>query len=149
MFFFVLFFFILKPARIYEGVFLSLSPSTLFTFHHNNETRSRWCVKKQQKKHNKKQNKKTTSWTPRGTRSGACPDLSRVHWPGAGCSAARWRRLSPCKFLGTWKPSRRIWWRSDWSPLMWNPEWQQTRGWPGRCRPPSARSRRRPWRAWR
>lgn len=85
-----------------------------------------------------------------GTRSVACPDLSRVHWPGAGCSAARWRRPSPCKFLGTWKPSQRIWWMSDWSPPMWNQGWQQTRGWLGRYRPLSpARSRCRPWRAWR
>lgn len=58
MFFFVFLFFILKPARIYEGVFLSLSPSTLFTFHHNNETRSRWCVKKQKQNTTKNKTKK-------------------------------------------------------------------------------------------
>lgn len=114
--------------------------------HHNIETRSRWCVKKRERERKSERNKKS----PRGSRSGTCPGLIPVRWPAAGCSAARLQRLFPCKFWGTWTPSPRRWWTSGWSPLTWNPGWQQTRGWPGPGRRLSAPSRCRScWVAWR
>lgn len=109
--------------------------------HHNIETKSRWCVKRERERNKK---------NPRGIRSGTCPGLIPVRWPAAGCSAARLQRLSPCRFWGTWRPSPRRWWTSGWSPPTWNPAWQQTRGWPGPGRRLSAPSRCRScWAAWR